>query len=59
MTNAAEFVNKRFPGAGAEAIKCDVSKEGDVKVMVGKAVEKWGRLDVMVCSGFTQPSLER
>ena len=27
---------------------CDVSKESDVKAMVDRAVEKWGRLDVMV-----------
>lgn len=44
----AEYINSQFPNCGAEAVKCDVSVEGDVKGMVEKAVGKWGRLDVMV-----------
>jgi NAD(P)-dependent dehydrogenase (short-subunit alcohol dehydrogenase family) len=38
----------QYPSSEAEGIKCDVSKEADVKKAVDRAVEKWGRLDVMV-----------
>ena len=45
---AAEHLNEQFPKGEAEAIKCDVSSEKDVQRMVDRAVEKWGRLDVLV-----------
>ena len=45
---AAEYVNAQFPNCEAEAIKCDVSLESDVRGMVERAVERWGRLDVLV-----------
>lgn len=48
VQKAAELVLKHFPGSEAEGIKCDVSKEADVKAMADRAVEKWGRLDVLV-----------
>ncbi|GFZ46446.1 hypothetical protein JCM24511_04693 [Saitozyma sp. JCM 24511] len=47
VSHAAELVNKQFPSADAEGIKCDVSKEADVKAAIDRAVEKWGRLDVL------------
>jgi NAD(P)-dependent dehydrogenase (short-subunit alcohol dehydrogenase family) len=45
---AAELVNRQFPGCEAVASKCDVSVERDIEKIVGVAVDKWGRLDVMV-----------
>ena len=42
------LVQERFPNVKAAAIKADVGKEADVKAAVDKAVELFGRLDVMV-----------
>jgi len=33
---------------GALAVKCDVSKKGEVEEMVKKTVEKWGKIDTLV-----------
>ncbi|KAK7695593.1 hypothetical protein QCA50_000229 [Cerrena zonata] len=48
---AAEKVQKtlseRFPNVKSAAIKADVGKEEDIKGAVDKAVELFGRLDVM------------
>ncbi|BGP39195.1 hypothetical protein JCM10450v2_003150 [Rhodotorula kratochvilovae] len=45
---AVELIHSKFPDAPkAIAVKCDVSKESDVKALVAKAVEEFGRLDVM------------
>ena len=35
-------------GSDAIAIKCDVSKETDVKKMVRKAIDKFGKIDILV-----------
>ncbi|EKD04207.1 fatty acid beta-oxidation-related protein [Trichosporon asahii var. asahii CBS 8904] len=48
VQKAAEQVKARFPSSEAIAVKCDVSKEDDVKALVDKAVETFGRLDVMM-----------
>lgn len=48
VTAAAEQVRSRFPTSDAVAVKCDVGKEADIKAMVDAAVQKFGRLDVMV-----------
>ena len=45
---AARLVAERTPNAQAVAFKADVSKEAEVKAAVDKAVELFGRLDVMV-----------
>lgn len=42
------LITKRFPNVKAIAIKTDVGKEADIKAAVEKAVEEFGRLDVMV-----------
>ncbi|GAA5860575.1 hypothetical protein JCM8547_000344 [Rhodosporidiobolus lusitaniae] len=45
---AVDLVEKQVEGARkAIAVKCDVSKEAEIKALVAKAVEKFGRLDVM------------
>ncbi|GAA5861283.1 hypothetical protein JCM3774_002254 [Rhodotorula dairenensis] len=45
---AVETIRKQVPDAPkAIAVKCDVSKEDDIKNLVAKAVETFGRLDVM------------
>lgn len=43
--HAVELVKKR--GGEAIAVKADVGKEQDIKAAVDKAVEAYGRLDVM------------
>lgn len=46
---AVELIKSEIEGANeAIAIKCDVSKEGDIEALVAKTVEKFGRLDVML-----------
>jgi NAD(P)-dependent dehydrogenase (short-subunit alcohol dehydrogenase family) len=49
---AAEYVNSQYPDCDAISMKCDVSREKDIEVVVGRAVEKFGRLDVMVSDWF-------
>ncbi|TRM68425.1 hypothetical protein BD626DRAFT_481705 [Schizophyllum amplum] len=44
---AADAIAKKYPNARALAVKADVGKEADVKAMVDRAVQEWGRLDVM------------
>jgi NAD(P)-dependent dehydrogenase (short-subunit alcohol dehydrogenase family) len=51
---AVELIKSEVPGANAAmAIKCDVSKEKDIEELVAKTVEKFGRLDVMLCVLFS------
>ena len=45
---ALALVQQRYPNVKAAAIKADVGKEADVKAAVDKAVELFGRLDIMV-----------
>ena len=52
----AEHIRGLFPGAEVDCVKCDVSKEEDVKGMVELAVQKWGRLDVMVSRAASEHS---
>ncbi|WRT66857.1 uncharacterized protein IL334_003820 [Kwoniella shivajii] len=47
VEEAAIKINKKFPTAKTISTKCDVSKEQDIKQMVDKAVEEFGRLDVI------------
>ncbi|RSH83298.1 uncharacterized protein EHS24_006973 [Apiotrichum porosum] len=47
VTAAAKLVAERFPTSEAIAVKCDVSKEADIKNLVDTAVAKFGRLDVL------------
>ncbi|KAI0332488.1 short-chain dehydrogenase [Cubamyces sp. BRFM 1775] len=44
---ALALVQQRYPNVKAAAIKSDVGKEADVKAAVDKAVELFGRLDIM------------
>ncbi|KAF9076492.1 hypothetical protein BDP27DRAFT_1255371 [Rhodocollybia butyracea] len=43
----ADLISERYPQVKAIAIKCDVSKEEDIKNAVDTAVKEFGRLDVM------------
>jgi len=44
---AEEVVNQiKEIGSDAMAVKADVSKENEVKQMINKAVEKFGRIDI-------------
>lgn len=45
---ASKLIAERFPNVKAAAIKADVSQEAEIKAAVDKAVELFGRLDVMV-----------
>ena len=46
-------------GGKALFIQCDVSKEEDVKKMIGKAVEKYGKIDILFNNaGIMMPSME-
>lgn len=48
--HTASLVNQRFskePGVKAIAMKCDVSKESEVKSVIDRAVSEFGRLDVV------------
>ncbi|KIO27091.1 hypothetical protein M407DRAFT_243447 [Tulasnella calospora MUT 4182] len=47
VEDAVAVISQRWPNVTATSIKCDVSKEADVKAVVDLAVEKFGRLDVM------------
>lgn len=47
IAKAAQLVNSRYPTAQAIGVKCDVSKEEQVKGLVESAVDKFGRLDVL------------
>ena len=43
------LLKETYPNAlEAITVKVDVGKEADIKALVDKAVEKFGRLDVMV-----------
>lgn len=46
----ADFILKKLPNAKVLAFKADVGKEADIKAAVDKAVEVFGRLDIMVCT---------
>jgi NAD(P)-dependent dehydrogenase (short-subunit alcohol dehydrogenase family) len=44
----AALIAQRFPNVKAFATRADVGKEADVKAAVDKALQEFGRLDVMV-----------
>lgn len=45
---AAKIVSERSPNVKAIPFKADVSKQAEVKASVDKALEEFGRLDIMV-----------
>jgi NAD(P)-dependent dehydrogenase (short-subunit alcohol dehydrogenase family) len=50
----ADMVKEK--GRDAIAVHCDVSKSSDVKAMVAKAIEKFGKIDIMCnCAGLGTP----
>jgi len=50
LNAAVEQVRTQFPSSEAIGVTCDVSKEAEVKAMIDAAVDKFGRLDVLVSS---------
>jgi NAD(P)-dependent dehydrogenase (short-subunit alcohol dehydrogenase family) len=50
VEKAATLINQRYPNVKAIPFKADVAKEADVKAAVNKAIQEFGRLDVMVGS---------
>lgn len=48
VSKAADLITANFPTAKAIGVKCDVSKEAEVKEMIDRAVQEFGRLDVLV-----------
>lgn len=61
--NARSVVDEiKKNGSEAIAIKCDVSKENEVKEMIKKTVDKFGKIDILVNNAgivFDVPFLER
>ena len=49
-SNAAEEVRKKIIKLGGKCttLKADISLKGEVDGMVGKLIEKWGRIDILV-----------
>lgn len=56
---AVELIKERTPNAKVTAIRADVAVEGDIKGLVDKAVEQYGRLDVMVSLAISQRSIAK
>ena len=48
VQKAAGIIGQRHPDVKALAVRADVGQEADVKAAVDTAVEKFGRLDIMV-----------
>ena len=48
VEKAASLINQRYPSVKAIPFDADVAKEADVKAAVDKAIQEFGRLDVMV-----------
>ena len=48
VEKGATLINRRYPDVKAIPFKADVAKEADVKAAVDKAIQEFGRLDVMV-----------
>ncbi len=44
--------NIRAAGNVADAVRVDVSEHSDIRMMVERAVEKWGRLDILFSNAF-------
>ena len=42
----------RAAGNVADVVRVDVSKHADIEMMVGRAVENWGRLDILFSNAF-------
>lgn len=46
---AVALIAQRTPNVKTLAARADVGKEADIKAAVDKAVQEFGRLDIMVC----------
>jgi NAD(P)-dependent dehydrogenase (short-subunit alcohol dehydrogenase family) len=54
---ACESVVESIRAAGGEAIAvpCNVAERSQLEALVGAAVAKWGRLDILVCNAAVNP----
>jgi NAD(P)-dependent dehydrogenase (short-subunit alcohol dehydrogenase family) len=59
VEKAVGFIASQSPNVTAIAFKVDIGKENDVKELVDKAVDTFGRLDVMVRSRVTDQKQSR
>lgn len=50
VQSVANLIKERYPKSIGLPVKCDVSKEVEVKATVDAAVSEFGRVDVMVSS---------
>lgn len=46
----------RADGGEAIALACNVSRRDDVEALVAAVLEKWGRIDIMVCNAAANPA---
>ena len=53
---ATNVANIRSSGNTAEAFYADVGKHDDIRDMVGKAVDLWGRLDILINNAYSPDS---
>ena len=55
---ACEEVAKAILAEGGEAavIPCNVSVKSEVEALVGGAVERWGKIDILVCNAAANPA---
>ena len=51
-TAATNVATIRGAGGAAEAFRADVGKHEDVRAMVQQAVDRWGRLDILVNNAY-------
>jgi NAD(P)-dependent dehydrogenase (short-subunit alcohol dehydrogenase family) len=55
--DACETVGKEFAARGQQAlaVPCNVGQKDELARLVGVVMEKWGRIDVLVCNAATNP----
>jgi len=55
--DACEAVVKSIRDAGGEAINvpCNISQKEQLQALVDKAIETWGRIDILVCNAAVNP----
>ena len=52
-TSEANVETIRRPGGTAESIRADLGRHDDIKAMIDRATELWGRLDILVNNAYS------